>query len=96
MATTGTATLDFGSAPGTNIVTVDVTGQAGVLAASNIEPFIMGVDSTASHNAYEHAILQKELGLSVTAITAGSLFTIQAQTQLRLTGTVKCRWVGDY
>ena len=49
----GTATLDFGSTPGTNTVTVDVTGQTGVLDTSNICVFIMGVDSTSDHNAYE-------------------------------------------
>ena len=96
MATTGTATINFGAAPGTNIATVTVSGQAGVLSGSNIEPFIMGLDSTADHNAYEHAILQHEIGLCVTAITAGASFVIQAYTQLRLTGTIKCRWVGDY
>lgn len=96
MATVGTVTLNFGAAPGTNIVTATVSGQAGVLAGSNIEPFIMGVDSTATHNAYEHAIMQKEVGLAVITITPGSSFVVQAQTQLRLTGTITARWVGDY
>lgn len=92
MATgTGTATLDFGSAPGTNITTVDVTGQTGLLATDHVEVFMMGTDSTASHNAYEHMIAP--IRLTVSSITAGTGFTIVGVTDLRVTGTFKVRWV---
>lgn len=89
----GTATIDFGSAPGTNIVSVAVTGQAAILSTSKVEIWIMGTDSTATHNEYEHAIIPLDLTLSCIVVTAGVGFTIQAATQQRLTGTFTVRWV---
>lgn len=91
MAITGTATLDFGAAPGTNHVSVAVTGQSAIGATDNAEAFIMGGDSTATHNAYEHMVAP--IKLSVSAVSAGVGFTINAISAWRLTGTFKCRWV---
>lgn len=92
MATgTGTATLDFGAAPGTNIVSVAVTGLTGLVATDHVEAFMMGTDSTATHNAYEHMVAP--IRLSVTSITAGSGFTITGVTDYRLTGTFKIHYV---
>lgn len=87
---TGNATLNFGAAPGTNVVSVAVTGQASISATSGVEAYLMGLDTTADHNAYEHAIVP--LILRIISITAGTGFTIQAATDWRLTGTFKCRW----
>jgi hypothetical protein len=89
---TGTATVDFGAAPGTNIAEIAVTGQAAILAASHVEAWMMGSDSTASHNAYEHAVVPLELHLAIVALTAGVGFTIRALTRLRLTGTFVVHW----
>lgn len=86
----GEATLDFGSAPGTNVVTVNVTGQSAITQTSSINIFIMGTDSTATHNSFEHSIVN--LNLSAIQITNGVGFTIQASSELRLTGTFKVRW----
>jgi hypothetical protein len=89
----GNVTFDFGAVPGTNLVTTTVA-DANVTSASRIEIFLMGNDSTATHNAYEHAIL--ELGgfqatpISIINVTS---FVAQASTLLRLTGTIKCRYV---
>lgn len=88
---TGNATLDFGAAPGTNIATVVVTGQGTISSTSGVEAYLMGLDTTASHNAYEHAIAP--IQLSCIAIVAGTGFTIQGASQHRLTGTFKVRWV---
>lgn len=90
MATTGTATLDFGSTPGTNRVTTTVTGQAGILTNSHVEAWLMG-DSTATHNVYEHTFVPMTLRCS--NIVAGAGFDIIATTDLRLTGTFTCHWV---
>lgn len=90
----GTITFNFGSAPGTNIVTTAVTGQTSISATSKVEVYLMGTDSTATHNAYEHQILPL-LGtaLTITSITAGTGFTAQMATLARLTGTVQARYV---
>jgi len=89
----GTVTFDFGSAPGTNVVST-VVADAAIGATSNIEIYLSGLDSTATHNAYEHALLQLG-GMQMTPVsrTAGVGFTGQAATQLRLTGTIKGRYV---
>lgn len=89
----GTLTFNFGSAPGTNIVTTAVTGQTGISATSKVEIYLMGTDSTATHNAYEHAILPLDLALSCISVTAGTGFTAQAATTQRLTGTFTARFV---
>jgi hypothetical protein len=92
-ATEGVVTFNFGTGAGTNITTTPVT-DANAATASRIEIYLMGTDSTADHNAYEHAIIP--LGgwsASPIAITNGVGFTAQAATLLRLTGNVKCRYV---
>ena len=92
MATgTGSATLNFGATPGTNFVTVVVSGQAGILATDLVEAFIMGNDTTATHNAYEHQVAP--IKLSVSDVVAATGFTINAITDWRLDGTFTCRWV---
>lgn len=89
----GTVTFNFGAAPGTNLVTTAVTGQTSIGSGSKVEIYMMGTDSTATHNAYEHAILPLDLALSCTSITAGTGFTAQAATTQRLTGTIQARFV---
>lgn len=89
----GTLTFDFGSAPGTNVVQVAVTGQPGIGAASSVEIYMMGTDSTATHNTFEHSVLPLDLALSCVSVTAGVGFTAQAATSLRLTGTFMARFV---
>jgi hypothetical protein len=87
---TGTATLNFGSAPGTNIATVAVTGQTSIGASSHAEAFLMG-SSTGTHNAIEHLIAP--ITIRCGDIVAGTGFTIYASTELRLTGTFTVHWV---
>lgn len=90
MPATGSAVLNFGSAPGTNHVTTVVTGQASISATSHVEAFLMA-ESTASHNAIEHAIVP--IKITCGAVVAGVGFTINAFSELRLSGTFACRWV---
>jgi len=91
MAGTGSATLNFGAAPGTNTATVDVTGQAAIVAGSYVEAWIQGNDSTAEHNAYKHAIVP--MIVRITTVAAGTGFTIQGASEWRLNGTFTVRWV---
>lgn len=90
----GTVVFDFGSAPGTNLVTTTITGLTTISGTSKVDLYLMGTDSTATHNAYEHAILPLG-GLALTCInvTAATGFTAQAATTQRLTGTIAARYV---
>jgi hypothetical protein len=89
----GTVIFNFGSAPGTNVVTT-VVADTGIGATSKVEIYLMGTDSTATHTAYEHSILPVSgLSLSCVSITAGVGFTTQTATNLRLTGTFTARYV---
>lgn len=90
MGARGTGTIDFGSAPGKNNTTLVVTGQAGIVAGSDVEAFMM-VESTADHNADEHSVVP--MNLRCGSIVAGTSFTITAVSEWVLTGTFKVRWV---
>lgn len=87
---TGTAVLNFGSAPGTNYVTTVVTGQAAIGTSSHVEAFLMA-DTTATHNEVEH--LLAGIKLTCGGIVAATGFTIYAFTDQRLTGTFNVHWV---
>lgn len=88
---TGSGVLAFGSAPGGNVATLTVTGQTGIAEGSAIRAWVQG--STADHNAYEHAlILPGRIGLGIGDVIAGTGFTVYAETELRLTGSVAVKW----
>ena len=89
----GTVTFNFGSSPGTNVITTTVS-DASIGAASKVEVYLMGMDSTATHNAVEHQMLPLGgLSVQVISVTAGVGFTAQAMSLLRLTGTFQARYV---
>lgn len=87
--TTGSAVINFGSVPGTNNVSVDVTGQATMLSGSVCKAYIP-VSSTAEHNLIEHSIVP--ITLRCGNVVAGTGFTIYASTDWRLTGTFNVIW----
>jgi len=88
----GTATIDFGTAAGgTNVTTVAVTGQKQITTAACIDLWFQG-DATAGHTADEHLIAPMGIILGATTIVAATGFTIQATSQLRLTGTFTVHW----
>lgn len=89
----GTVTFNFGAAPGTNVVSTAVA-DATISATSKVELYMMGTDSTATHNAVEHQLLPLGgLSLQAISVTAGVGFTAQAASLLRLTGTFQARYV---
>lgn len=88
-ATVGEVVVDFGTPPGTNIVTTTITGQTNIIATSKVKAYIMA-DSTISHNMYEHMIVP--LTLTCGNIQAGIGFDIYAVTDLRITGTFNIQW----
>jgi hypothetical protein len=89
----GTVVFDFGTAPGTNIATTTGVTATGMSSTSNVEIYLQGTSTTATHNAYEHSIVELG-GLTMKAIskTANS-FNAQAATSLRLTGTISASFV---
>lgn len=94
MGAQGTAIVNFGSPPGTNIVSVVVTGQSAILAGSLAEAFMMAdttVTGSAGHNAEEHKIVP--MNLRCGSVVPGVGFTIYAETEWRLTSTFMVRWV---
>lgn len=89
VAKTGTAVLNFGATPGTNVVTTTVTGQTGILSGSQVHAVMMA-EATATHNAYEHTIVP--IRLTCGNLVAGTGFDITAVTDWRLNGTFNVRW----
>jgi hypothetical protein len=87
---TGAAVIDFGAAPGRNDASVTVTGQTGIVAASEIEPWMMA-ESTADHNVTEH--IMAPIKLTAGNIVDNTSFTIYAASEWRLTGTFAVHWV---
>lgn len=90
---TGTATINFGSFPGSNEASVTVTGQASILATSKVEAYVMGDDSTADHTASDHRYFPLFASLTCGTPTAGTGFTIHARSTEKLQGTFALRWV---
>ena len=89
----GTLVFNFGAVPGTNVVSTVVSSPT-ISAGSNVEIYLMGMDSTATHNAIEHQLLPLGgLSLQVISVSAGVGFTAQAASPLRLTGTFQARYV---
>ena len=85
----GSVAIDFGATPGTNFVSVDVTGQATITGTSKVKAY-KAIQATATHNEYEHIVVP--LNLSVGNIVAGTGFTVYATTDLRLDGTFNINW----
>jgi hypothetical protein len=90
--TFGTATIDFGSFPGSNEASVAVTGQTEILGTSKVEVFLMASDTTADHTENDHRYAALFLGLSAGTIDVGVGFTIYARSLEKLTGTFSVRW----
>ena len=86
----GTATLNFGAAPGSQFASVAVTGQTGILTTSNVEAFMMS-ETSADNTEMVHRIAPVVLRCGT--ISAGVGFTIYAYCQWNLSNTMTVRWV---
>jgi hypothetical protein len=89
----GTAEIDFGAHPGANEASVAVTGQASILATSDVEAYIMGDDTTTDHTAADHRYVQLWLALTCGTPTAATGFTIYGRSDQKLHGKWAVRWV---
>jgi hypothetical protein len=76
---------------GTNIASIAITGEAEILTTSHVQAFFM-VDSTASHNGYEHMMAPMAIALPCSIPTPGVGFTIYGVTELRLNGKFLVHW----
>jgi hypothetical protein len=88
----GIATLNWGSFPGSNEASVDVTGQTGITAASHVEAWYMAEvlsDKTASDHAYMATLSE----LSCGNISDGVGFTIYGRSVEKLQGSFTVLWV---
>jgi hypothetical protein len=93
MSAIGTATIDFGVAPGSSEASVAVTGQAAILGTSKAEAWIMGDDTTADHTASDHRYAAALIGLTCGTPGVGVGFTIYARCLDKMEGTFAVRWI---
>lgn len=89
----GTATIDFGVAPGSNEASVAVTGIATIGATSKAEAFFMADDTSADHTAGDHRYAPTFIALTCGTPTAGTGFTIYARSHQKMTGQWSVRFV---
>ena len=93
MPATGTATIDFGAAPGSSEASVAVTGEAAVLGTSKAEAWIMGDDTTADHPASDHRYAAALIGLTCGTPTLATGVTIYGRCLDKMEGDIAVRWV---
>jgi hypothetical protein len=89
----GTATIDFGSHPGTNEASVAVTGQGSISGTSKAEAWVMGEDTSSNHTAEDHKYLPQFASFTCGTPVAATGFTIYGRSVHKLTGTYTLRWV---
>lgn len=91
MATQGTAIIDFG-ATCTDRASVVVTGQTGILAGSQVEPWLMAVGN-AENGVDSHILAAALMDMVAGNIVAGTGFTIYLICQARASGKFTLQWV---
>lgn len=92
---TGTATIDFGSSPGSNETSSVVTGITSIGGSAKVSAFVMADDTSSNHTASDHKYFSELASLACGAVSAGTGFTIYARSIHKLTGqwTVRYVWV---
>lgn len=75
MGAQGNTTVNFGAFPGASDVTINITGQAGIVAGSCVEAWIRG-EASADHSADEHVV--ETIDCRAYGIVAGTGFSIRA------------------
>jgi hypothetical protein len=87
----GTATIDFGSLPGSNEASIVVGSQTGIAANTLITLRVDSSDTTTDHTGNDHTYFALLAALS-TSISVNTSFTIKARSLEKLTGTWKIKW----
>ena len=88
--TEGITEVNFGTGMGSNIATVTITGQTGVVASTTIVRASIRPITTVDNNAYEHIIAP--IKVSVADLVTGVGFTIYATSTWRLNGIYSVQW----
>lgn len=91
-ATNGTAIIDFGAHPGSNEALIAVTGQTAILTTSIANAYVLATATSSNHTADDHKYFSAFAGLSTSAPSAGTGFTIYARSTQKLTGTWTINW----
>ena len=90
---TGTATLDFGSFPGTSEASVVISGLTAISATSKASAFIMADDTSSSNVAEDHRYIPLFLALTCGTPIAATGFTIYGRASFDMQGTYSVRYV---
>ena len=97
MGAAGSAVLNFGVFPGTDVASVTVTGQAGIVAGSLVDAQIR-IASTAEHSEDEHAMFRGsgavEVGVKRSSIVPGTSLTIYGACadKSKMWGNINLDW----
>lgn len=88
----GSALIDFGSdLSGQSTAIAAITGQTDIQSGDFVKVWLQG--QSADFSEYEHAmILAGRVALMSSSVTTGTGFSIYASTELRLRGSIACRW----
>lgn len=87
----GSTEVDFGAWPGSNEVSVAVTGQTGITGTTPVEAWVMA-EATSDHTLQDHTYAARFLSLTVGA-PSGEAFTIYARSEHKLQGKFAVRFV---
>jgi len=90
-ATGNNVAINFGSAPGSNYTTKNITGQANILATSNLLVWLDSTNPPASGHSQDEYTLS-DMSLIGGNITPGIGFTITASTDTYVTGNFYANW----
>ena len=88
----GTGTIDFGSAPGSNEATINITGLTGISATSKVEAYFMADDTTADHTADDHRYAPLFISL-ICGTPSGTTCNVYGRSTERMQGTFAIRLV---
>lgn len=88
----GSIELDFGSFPGSNEASVDVTGLTGITSTQSADAWIMH-EPSSQYSANDQSYANLITTLTCTAPTTGVGFTIYARCTEKLQGKILVRYV---
>ena len=90
LSAAGSAILNFGTGAGSN--TTETTVLTAIPAGASMRAWFQS-EGNSDHNEIEHRLIfPSRIGLTCGSIAAGVSFKVYAETELRLTGNVTCRW----
>ena len=89
--TKGTAVIDFGSFPGSNQASVNITGQGSILS-SNVANAKIRQEATLDHTINDHNYIALFTNITCSQPSDGVGFTINVTSEYQLIGTFNLDW----